>query len=273
MLAYSSRRGFSRRVSLPLVFRHHGPFARPTFSTLACVDDPRTVLCFGDSNTWGHDAESGIRFGPTTRWPGAMAAHLNNVVVLEEGLNGRTTVFDDPCCNWLTPNTDPSVCNGRKALMPILHSAKPVDCVVIALGVNDLKWRFSTTPADVANGAGLLIDDVRLSGSGSFHPTGPALLDGAPEGTRAAPAVVLVCPTPITNEDVFPDFRGGGISRSKELANEFARVAEDKGVLLVDGGKVPGCEASMLDGIHLTADAHAALGKAIATAVDSCLPR
>ena len=202
-----------------------------------------------------------------------MAAQLGNVVVLEEGLNGRTTVFDDPCCNWLSPNVDPSVCNGRKALMPILHSAKPVDCVVIALGVNDLKWRFSATPADIANGAGLLIDDVRLSGIGSFHPTGPALLDGAPEGTKGAPAVVLVCPPPITNEEFFPDFRDGGKARSEQLSVEFARVAEDKGVLLVDGGSVPGCEASMLDGIHLTAKAHEALGQAIAVAVDSSFCR
>ena len=107
---------------------------RRAASALACVGDPRVVLCFGDSNTWGHDAESGVRFGPSTRWPGVLAAALENSVVLEEGLNGRTAVFDDPLCNWLAPNVDPSVCNGRKSLMPILHAAKPVDVVVIALG-------------------------------------------------------------------------------------------------------------------------------------------
>ena len=159
-------------------------------SALACTADPPVVLCFGDSNTWGHDAESNGRFGPATRWPGALRTVLDHrfdpIVVLEEGLNGRTTVFDGHLCNWLAPDVDPSVCNGRKSLMPVLHSAKPVDVVVIALGVNELKWRFSATPADIANGAGLLVDDVRLSGSASFHPTGPALLDGAPEGTRYA---------------------------------------------------------------------------------------
>jgi lysophospholipase L1-like esterase len=242
-------------------------------STLACVDDPRTVLCFGDSNTWGHDAESGVRFGPSTRWPGVLASTLDNVVVLEEGLNGRTTVFDDPCCTWLAPNVDPGVCNGRKALMPILHSAKPIDCVVIALGVNDLKWRFSATPCDIANGAGLLVDDVRLSGSAAFHPTGPALLDGSPESASGAPAVVLVCPPPISNEEVFPDFRGGGVERSEQLAAEFQRVAEEKGVPLVLGESVEGCVASELDGIHLTAAAHSALGLAIAKAVDGALER
>ena len=98
--------------------------------------------------------------------------------------------------------------------MPILHSAKPIDCVVIALGVNDLKWRFSATPSDIANGAGLLVDDVILSGSAAFHPTGPALLDGSLESASGAPAVVLVCPPPISNEEVFPDFRGGASDRS-----------------------------------------------------------
>ena len=241
-------------------------------STLASVSDPRTVLCFGDSNTWGHDAESGVRFGPQTRWPGVLADALEDCAVIEEGLNGRTTVFDDPVCNWLAPNVDPSVCNGRKSLLPILHSAKPLDAVVIALGVNDLKWRFSATPADIANGVGLLVDDVRLSGGTDFHPTGPALLDGAPEDASGAPAVVLVCPPPLSSE-FFPDFHDGGIERSEALGEEFRRVAEEKGVVLVDGGEVEGVEASELDGIHLTAEAHAALGMAVAEALRGVLAR
>ena len=145
-------------------------------SAIASVQDPETVLCFGDSNTWGHDAESGGRFAPHTRWPGVLAAESFHINVLEAGLNGRTTVFDDPLCNWLAPNYDPAATNGRKSLMPTLHSAKPVDLVIIALGVNDLKSRFSATPGDIANGAGLLVEDIQRSGATDIHPVSIALL-------------------------------------------------------------------------------------------------
>ena len=141
------------------------------------------VLCYGDSNTWGHIAGTSDRFGASTRWPGITAAELGpDWSVQEAGLNGRTTVWDDPLCSWLPPNDDPATCNGRKSLLPILHSAKPVAAVVIALGCNDLKARFALTPADIAAGAGLLAEKVQQ-----------AQVGGGPSQT---PAILLVCPPP-----------------------------------------------------------------------------
>ena len=61
--------------------------------------------------------------------------------------------------------------------MPILHSVKPCNIVIIALGVNDLKSRFNLTAVDIANGCGLLIDDIRQSGIG-IGITGTAELEG-----------------------------------------------------------------------------------------------
>ena len=53
----------------------------------------RTVLCYGDSNTWGSDPETGERFAPEVRWPGVLARGLGEGFrVVEEGLSGRTTV-------------------------------------------------------------------------------------------------------------------------------------------------------------------------------------
>ena len=177
------------------------------------------------------------------------------------------------CADFFAPNFDPGACNGRKSLMPILHSAKPVDLVIIALGVNDLKWRFSATPADIANGAGLLAADIQLSGATEIHPSGPALKEGAEESASSAPKVLLLCPPPITNEYFFPDFRGGGAARSRELAAEFDRVASSLGsdVAWLDGGAVEGVQCSEVDGIHLTAAAHEALGKAVVARVEAML--
>ena len=87
--------------------------------------EPRTLLCFGDSNTWGFDPLSGGRYPRGVRWPGVAAAALGaGWSVVEAGLNGRTTVFEDPLGDLA----------GVRHLGPVLASAAPVDAVAILLG-------------------------------------------------------------------------------------------------------------------------------------------
>ena len=95
----------------------------------------RDVLCYGDSNTYGTIPASEGRFPRDVRWPGVLADELGaGWHVIEEGLGGRTTVFDDP----ILPDR-----NGRRYLMPCLLSHAPLHAVVISLGTNDLKARFA----------------------------------------------------------------------------------------------------------------------------------
>ena len=232
---------------------------------LASVNDPPAVLAFGDSNTWGHDANSGLRFAPSVRWPGVVQNILtrNKAIIHEQGLNGRTFTSNDPQCTWLSPNASPNYCCGRTALMPILHSIKPVHVVIIALGVNDLKSRFNLTPTDIANGCGLLIDDIRASTGIGF--TGPAGLSGStPTASNKAPQILVVAPPPITNETAFPDFSNNGIQRSIELASRLKEVCENKKVNVILAGAIEGCVCNTKDGIHLTDFAHGQLGKHVA---------
>ena len=57
----------------------------------------KRILCFGDSNTWGYDPATQDRFDRATRWPGVLREQLGTgYEVIEEGLNGRTTVWNDP---------------------------------------------------------------------------------------------------------------------------------------------------------------------------------
>lgn len=218
--------------------------------------DPAQILCYGDSNTWGCEALTFARFGAAVRWPGVVAANIGgNYKVLEEGLSGRTTVWDDPLSFWLPPNDDPSVCNGRKSLMPILHSAKPVVAVVIALGANDLKTRFNLTPAEIASGVGMLVEKVQQAQAGP---------------DASCPAILIICPPPVTNETFFPDI-GGSINKSLQLPNQYERIAKEKGCDILDAGSVPGVVCSEHDGLHLTKEAHAALGVAIAEKLKAML--
>jgi lysophospholipase L1-like esterase len=95
----------------------------------------KTILCYGDSNTWGYIPGTGERYASHVRWPGVLQNALGNgYVIIEEGLCGRTTVWDDPIEEYRS---------GKEYLIPCLKSHAPLDLVVLMLGSNDLKMRFA----------------------------------------------------------------------------------------------------------------------------------
>ena len=102
----------------------------------------KNVLCFGDSNTYGYDPAgmrdgTAVRYAHDVRWCGVAQRDLGEGWhVIEEGLNGRTTVRDDMC------HLDTNL-NGIRALPMLLESHKPLDAIVIMLGTNDCKTVFS----------------------------------------------------------------------------------------------------------------------------------
>ena len=200
------------------------------------------IVAFGDSNTWGYDPATATRFPPDVRWTGVMRRELDaGHSVIEEGLNGRTTVFDDP----IEPDR-----RGADYLPPCLRSHAPLDVLIIALGCNDMKARFAVPPADIAAGAERLILMTRA------EPAGP---NGAP------PKVILVAPPPVARLSAFAEMFGGATEKSRNLAARYREVAERQGVGFVDAGQFVAC--SDLDGIHFEADQHTVLGHAMAEAV------
>ena len=58
----------------------------------------KRILCFGDSNTWGLIPGTGKRFADGVRWTSIIRNDLeqSGYEIIEEGLCGRTTVFEDP---------------------------------------------------------------------------------------------------------------------------------------------------------------------------------
>lgn len=182
------------------------------------------------------------------RWPGVLRAALGDgYEVIEEGLNGRTTVWDSP----LSPHR-----NGSSYLTPCLLSHEPVDLVVIMLGTNDLKAIYGVGAAEIASGAGVLVDQALASLAGP---------GGSP------PRVLLVAPAPLgpaTERSQVWGF-GDAMAPSRQLATMYRIVAERKSVAYLDAGSV--VQVSPLDGVHLDAAAHASLGAAMADAVRRAL--
>jgi len=211
----------------------------------------KTILCYGDSNTWGcppiEQWGTAVRYGPDVRWGSVLRSELGaGYWAVEEGLGGRTTVWDDPI--------EGEHKNGKPYLLPCLESHAPIDLVAIMLGTNDLKHKFGLSAADIAAGAGALVDIILRSTSGP---------------NDAAPQVLLICPPPAARLTLFADMFAGAGEKSRALAGHYRRVAELRGCAFFDAGQVIG--SSERDGIHLEPDAQQALGRAMAAEVRKLL--
>lgn len=129
-----------------------------------------TVVCFGDTNTWGYDNRSGDRLAYDERWTGVLAKELGaDFRVIEEGLPGRATT-EDPV---------ESGKNAREQIGPCLESHAPIDVFVMMLGQPDLKKRFSLTACDISMGIEAL-SRVVLSSSAGAGGKPPKLLIMSP---------------------------------------------------------------------------------------------
>jgi len=206
----------------------------------------KRIVCFGDSNTWGYNPETKSRYPKAERWPGVMAAALGNGFdVVEEGLNGRTTVWEDPI--------EEHKC-GKDHLIPIVRSHKPFDLLIIMLGTNDLKHRFSLTPFDIAEGAGRLVQIARRIADPVEGP---------------APAVLLVAPPPVAILSDFAEMFRGAVEKSRSLSVEFTRVAHELSCPLLDLSRV--AVSSPVDGIHFDRENQEKVGIAMAEKVKQVL--
>ena len=208
----------------------------------------KEVLCYGDSNTYGFMPGSGERYPSHVRWTGVMQDALGGSFhVIEEGLNGRTTVWDDP--------VEGAYRNGSTYLLPCLLSHAPLDLVLLFLGVNDLKKRFDIPAEDIARSAGALVDIIRKSGAGR---------------AGGAPAVLLMAPPPLGKLSGYAEMLEGGTEKSRQLAARYAETARQAGCAFLDTGKL--IRSSDIDGVHFEEKDHHTLGEALAAEVRKLIP-
>jgi len=201
----------------------------------------KSIVCFGDSNTYGRDPATKGRLDKKTRWPGVLQITLGQEYdVIEEGLNGRTTVWNDPVRGG--PKR-----NGSLYLLPCLESHAPIDLLVIMLGTNDLKARFSVTPYDISESMGALIEIAQQSRCG---------LNGK------GPDILIMAPPPLGTLTEWAETFQGGVEKSKKLGDYYRSVASAYGCLFLDTATV--IQSSKLDGLHYDPEDHHKLGKTVA---------
>lgn len=218
----------------------------------------RHIICLGDSNTHGYcpdpaDCADGhlFRFNEEERWPCLLQRTLDqSLLVVEEGLPGRTTVFDDPVEEGLS---------ALSYLRPCLKSHEPVGLLVVMLGTNDSKERFGTNSYTIGRGMERLIRAAQ------------AIDCWGPGGT---PNILIVAPKSI-EEGVFSspvaDEMGlGCVEKTRGLAREYEIVAQRTGCAFLDANTL-GLACNTVDYMHLTRESHAKLAQALAQLIPTLL--
>ena len=210
------------------------------------------IVCFGDSNTHGYCADpgdcadGGIRFNESERWTRLLQEQLGGeYLVTEEGLSGRTTCFDDPIHEGL---------NGLDYIYPCLKSHEFVDLLIIMLGTNDTKDRFSSSAACIALGMTRLVKKAMATECWGAH--GPNILVIAPPPIGAG-----MLESPVADTMGFHC-----VEKSRDLARYYKEQCDLIDCHFLDAGAL-GCEFNQVDFMHLTKKGHATLAEGLAALV------
>lgn len=197
----------------------------------------KKIVCFGDSNTYGYDPETGGRFGEDVRWPKVLQKLLGDEYeIIEEGQNGRTIANDDP---W-----EGGTKCGMDYVLPMLETKRP-DLLAIMLGSNDLKSKFNLPAADIAGSLITMIMKIR----------------GYCEHYLGCPdmKILIIAPPALSepfSESYFSTFfdEGNVVERSIELAKWYELVAKEHGCYFLNATKE--VRAGSVDHLHLDPKGH-----------------
>ena len=206
----------------------------------------KSILCFGDSNTWGYSPVDGTRFPTDIRWPGVLQRSLGlDYRVIEEGLNGRTTFINEG-------GEDARPFRSGSDVLPfLLESHRPLDLVTIMLGTNDLKIEFDLSVEEIAQGAKNLCGMVINSDYLADNP----------------PQILLISPT-LIGSTIMPDeeeFFEQAREKSLQFGEHYEKAAFDLGVHFLDAAKI--VTAREGEGVHWDADQHQNFGQLLSDLV------
>ena len=135
------------------------------------------ILVYSDSASWGIVPTTRERLAFDARWPGVMEIALaeqgHRVRVIEDCLNGRRTVWEDP----FKPGR-----NGLAGLAQRIEVNSPLALVMLMLGNNDFQSMHPHTAWHAAQGIATLVAAIRQA------PIEPGM---------AIPPILVIAPPPI----------------------------------------------------------------------------
>ena len=198
----------------------------------------KQLLCYGDSNTWGLVPGTDRRYAWEKRWTGILQNRLasRGIHILEEGLCGRTTVFQDVS----RPGR-----KGLETLPLILETHRPIDAAIVMLGTNDCKTAYHASASEIADGLKQCLE---------------LLLEVLP-GER----ILAISPIRLGEDEwkpeYDPEFNRNSVGVSEKLFEEYRKVTEPLGISLLNAAEA--AQPSSEDQEHLSEEGHKLLAEAI----------
>ncbi|WP_026526872.1 GDSL-type esterase/lipase family protein [Butyrivibrio sp. VCD2006] len=191
----------------------------------------KQVLAFGDSNTWGliPGTTPYERYPWGVRWTSILQEKRKDVRVIEEGLCGRTTIFEDE----LRPGR-----KGINSLSVLLESHYPIDSAIIMLGTNDCKSFYNVSANTIGKGIEKCLDVL--------------------EEYVKPENILLISPINL-GADVWkpekdPEFDKRSVETSKKLKDVYKRIADKKGVKFLAASDY--VDPSDIDNEHMDVNSH-----------------
>lgn len=194
----------------------------------------KTILCYGDSNTYGYDPRNGLRYPKEFRWTTILQDKLGDEFeVISEGLNGRTTAYD---------RSDGDYYNGLTYLSSCLHSHKPLDYVIFMLGTNDCNFDLGLSSRDIALGMEKIVLKTK---------------DVVKDMQDIEPKIIVIVPAIIgpnyKNSPFVYQLDEESINKSKEIKDLYKDLCDKHACIYLDCSDL---EVSDIDSEHLTIEAH-----------------
>lgn len=195
----------------------------------------KKILCFGDSNTYGFIPSSGKRYDENSRWSGILKKLLREEYeIIEAGCNNRTAFCDNPA----------GVNETGYKVLPLLLTPD-IDCVILAVGINDLQYLYNISMKDYESGLENLIGLVR---------------------TKLPRAKIILLSPSVITEDILNSYFAAmfdetSIEKSKQLSAIYERAARKENCKLLDLKKI--ASPSKTDGLHYEKIEHIKIANAI----------
>lgn len=206
----------------------------------------KRILCFGDSNTWGHNPVDCSQL--ERRWTVMLGEMLPDCEITEDGRCGRATKFDVPDM----PETNGLVTFRER----YLQGENEFDLIIIMLGTNDLLNHFDCSAEETANTLRTYVKECHAK----FGNDKPQILLVSP----------IIVRDYVTKNPLFKDqYNMSAVIKSKSFAQNISAVAQQEGVHFLDASKA--AAASSVDGVHMDTAEHEKLATAMAAKIKSIL--
>ena len=188
----------------------------------------KTILCYGDSNTFGFNPKDGLRFDENIRWTSLLQKNLSlDYSVINEGMCDRTGFVDNP---------KGFLFSAQRHFPKMLSKTNNIDLLILWIGTNDLQFQYDIGFNAVEKGLGNLI---LLAKKKVKH--------------------IVIIPPVMLNETVLKgyfsfQFNETSIGKSKKIERIYKRLSSLEHCAYFDINKIT--EPSDIDGLHYDENSH-----------------